>query len=124
MSVFDEVVVGAKNAAKTVGKKASDIVDVSKLRIVSAELNNEISKRYEALGRVIYDSKKEQTDVEGLVDECVKSIDALYAKLDENNEQLAKMTNKRTCKNCGNVNVNDAIFCSKCGVRLSGQEDE
>lgn len=122
--MLNEVIVGAKNAAKTVGKKATEIVDISKLRITSTELNNEISKRFEALGRVVYDSKKEGTDIEGLVSECIKSIDALYVRLHDNNEQIAKMTNKKTCKNCGGVNTNDAVFCSKCGVRLSQQEEE
>lgn len=123
-NMINEVIVGAKNAAKTVGKKASEFVDVSKLRITSTELNNEISKRYEALGRVVYDSKKEGTDVEGLVLECVKSIDALYARLDDNNEQIAKMTNKKNCKNCGSINTNDAVFCSKCGTRMPQQEED
>ena len=39
MGILDDVVINAKSAAEAVGKKAGQIVDVSKLRINVAELN-------------------------------------------------------------------------------------
>ena len=48
MGIFDDVVVNAKSAAQTVGKMAGQFVDMSKLRINMAELNGEITKRYQA----------------------------------------------------------------------------
>ena len=53
MGLFEDVVVNAKEAVNAVGKKAGQMVDISKLRLSAADLNNEISKRFEALGRVI-----------------------------------------------------------------------
>ena len=44
MGILDDVVINAKTAAEAVGKKAGQIVDVSKLRFNVAELNAEISK--------------------------------------------------------------------------------
>lgn len=58
MGIFDDVVVNAKSAAQTVGKMAGQFVDMSKLRINMAELNGEITKRYQELGRFIYEAKK------------------------------------------------------------------
>ena len=60
MGILDDVVINAKSAAEAVGKKAGQIVDVSKLRINVAELNAEISKRYEALGEYVYETCREQ----------------------------------------------------------------
>ena len=57
MGIFDDVVVNAKSAAQTVGKMAGQFVDMSKLRINMAELNGEITKRYQGLGRFIYEAK-------------------------------------------------------------------
>ena len=57
MGIFDDVVVNAKSAAQTVGKMAGQFVDMSKLRINMAELNGEITKRYQELGRFIYEAK-------------------------------------------------------------------
>lgn len=58
MGIFDDVVVNAKSAAQTVGKMAGQFVDMSKLRINMSELNGEITKRYQELGRFIYEAKK------------------------------------------------------------------
>lgn len=59
MGILDDVVINAKTAAEAVGKKAGQIVDVSKLRFNVAELNAEISKRYEALGEYVYENCRE-----------------------------------------------------------------
>ena len=59
MGILDDVVINAKSAAEAVGKKAGQLVDMSKLRINVAELNAEISKRYEALGEYVYETCRE-----------------------------------------------------------------
>ena len=41
MGILDDVVVNAKSAAEAVGRKAGQLVDVSKLRISAAEVNSE-----------------------------------------------------------------------------------
>ena len=45
MGILDDVVVNAKSAAEAVGKKAGQLVDVSKLRINLAELNARSASR-------------------------------------------------------------------------------
>lgn len=119
MGLFEDVVVNAKSAVDVVGKKASQIVDVSKLRINAADLNNEISKRFESLGRVIYDAKKTENDSSELVDECIAAIDDLYEQLDAVNEQISAIRSKTVCRICGEENPADAAFCNKCGNKLT-----
>lgn len=121
MGIFEDVMFNAKSAATTVGKKAGRLVDISKLRLNATELNNEISKRYEALGRVVYDAAKEEQDVKGLIDECVISIDALYLRLDEVNDKIAKLQNKVTCPVCNTDNAEGSLFCSHCGTKLANE---
>ncbi len=119
MGLFDDVVINAKSAATVVGKKAGQFVDVSKLRLNAADLNNEISKRFETLGRTIYEAKKTDNDSSELVGECIAAIDDLYEQLDAVNEQLAAMREKLICKGCGEENPQSAVYCSKCGRKLS-----
>ena len=91
MGLLEDVVVNAKSAVNVMGKTAGKIVDISKLRISAAELNGEISKRYESLGRMVYDAQKTDNDATDLVHECVNAIDDLYEQLDAVNEQISSM---------------------------------
>lgn len=122
MGVFEEVVINAKSAATTVGKKAERLVDISKLRVNAAELNGEISKKYEALGRLVYDSIKAEANADELVKEYVDGIDVLYNKLDEVNDKINILRNKSACPVCGAQNSEGALFCSQCGVKLKYNE--
>lgn len=124
MGIFEDVVLGAKSAATTVGKKAGELVDISKLRFSASEINSEINKRFEAMGRVIYDSKKDGTNVDGLVTECVRSIDALYERLDDVNASLARLRRKNTCRSCGAINETEAVYCSRCGQRMQQSSEK
>lgn len=119
MGLFEDVVVNARTAANVVGKKAGRFVDASKLRISAADLNNEISKRFEAMGRAVYESRKSGGDASAQVDEGISAIDDLYEQLAAVNDQLAQAQEKIICKNCGQENAQGSVFCSKCGHKLS-----
>ena len=101
MGIFDDVVVNAKSAAQTVGKMAGQFVDMSKLRINMAELNGEITKRYQELGRFIYEAKKAGSADEAELADQIAGIDDLYAQLSAVSAQYASMQNKVTCPACG-----------------------
>ena len=118
MGLFEDVVVNAKSAVTVVGKKAGQIVDISKLRISAAELNGEINKPYEALGRVVYDAHKTEDSAEELIQECVSAIDELYEQLDAVNEQISALRRRTVCKVCGEQNPQGASYCCKCGTKL------
>ena len=124
MGLFEDVVVNAKEAVNAVGKKAGQMVDISKLRLSAADLNNEISKRFEALGRVIYDAKKTGNDSADLADECITTIDDLYEQLDAVNAQLAATRSQIVCRKCGEENPANAVYCCKCGQRLRDDTPE
>ena len=91
MGIFDDVVVNAKSAAQTVGKMAGQFVDMSKLRINMAELNGEITKRYQELGRFIYEAKKAGSADEAELADQIAGIDDLYAQLSAVSAQYAGM---------------------------------
>ncbi|HIU32022.1 MAG TPA: zinc-ribbon domain-containing protein [Candidatus Caccousia avistercoris] len=124
MGLLEDVAVNAKSAVTVVGKTAGKLVDISKLRISAAQLNSEISKRYESLGRMVYDAQKTGNDAADLVKECVGAIDDLYEQLDAVNEQISAIRNRTICKNCGEENPQTAIYCSKCGKKLEEFPEE
>ena len=119
MGLFEDVVVNAKSAVDVVGKKAGKFVDISKLRISAADINNEISKKFEELGRAVYTAAKDGTDASNTISENSAVINDLYEQLEAVNSQLALARERLICKNCGNENEQGAVYCSKCGSKLT-----
>lgn len=124
MSVLDDMIVNAKSAADAVGKTATKLVDISKLRISAADLNAEINQKFQSLGHLVYDARKAGGDSEQAVTEAVAAIDELREQLAAVNAQLSSARQKTVCTSCGHENNADDIFCSKCGHRLSEEKTE
>ena len=118
MSFFEDAFIGAKEIGSAVSKKTGQLVDTAKLRMTAADINNEINKRYEALGKAVYEARKSGTDIDGIIGECVVSIDALNDRLDEVNDRLAGMKNRTCCTSCGASIDTQALYCSRCGAKI------
>lgn len=122
MDIFESVVNGTKAAAGTVAKTSKDVIEVSRLRFNAAELTGEINKKYEALGRLVYDSRMDSSDVSDMINECVAGINEAYRRLDEINERIAITLKRRRCGSCSAVNSKDALYCNRCGKRLDDKK--
>jgi len=118
MGILDDVVINAKSAAEAVSKKAGQIVDASKLRINVAELNAEISKRYEALGQYVYETCREKLAEDAEAVGKMAEIDELKAQHAAVSKELNDKQNKTVCPNCGKQSSSTAQFCSNCGTKL------
>lgn len=119
MDYFDKVADGVRSTAETIGKKTQDVVDISKLKLNAYEINSEIKKRFEALGRIVYDAKQGDYNCDIVIEENIRGINVLFERLSEINNKIAKLKNKVCCNKCSAINESDAVFCSKCGCRLS-----
>ena len=122
MGILDDVVINAKSAAEAVGKKAGQIVDVSKLRINVAELNAEISKRYEALGEYVYETCREQLAEDAEAVGKMAELDELVNQRNALTKELVDKQNKVVCPTCGKQSPSTALYCSNCGTKLTGEE--
>lgn len=54
MGLFENAVNTAKSAAKNVGKKAEEVLDLSRNKLNIAELENKLNDSYAALGMLYY----------------------------------------------------------------------
>ena len=122
MGILDDVVINAKSAAEAVGKKAGQIVDVSKLRINVAEVNAEISKRYEALGEYVYENGREKLAEDAEAVGKMAEMDELVNQRNTLTKELVDKQNKVVCPGCGKQSPISAAYCSNCGTKLDTEE--
>lgn len=123
MGIFDDVVVNAKSAAEAVGRKAGQLVDVSKLRIGAAELNSEITKRYDVLGQYVYDNCRQLLTGDPEAFGMMAEIDELKAQAAAIAKELGDRQNKIICSTCGKACANSDQFCSSCGAKLAPEPE-
>ena len=118
MATWEDIVCKAKDLADAAGRKATDVADLAKQKIKIAENERAIRDTLEALGGILYESRKDGVEInEDLVAELVAQIDELTAA----NERLqAEMDHRRgykTC-DCGCKNPEGAVYCNACGKEL------
>lgn len=119
MNDFNAILGKMKSWANAAGKKTEEVVESSKLKLQIVSLNGELSKAYEALGKMIFHAAKNNETVGEEMDEAMDKIDELLEKLAELEGKVGEIKKSRTCGNCGAVCAQDAQFCSRCGVILS-----
>lgn len=122
MGILDDVLQKAKDAAEVVGKKTGEIVDISKLKYNAAETRGDIAKRFESLGKIVYEAKKTGNDSSSFIDESIEGIEAAYEKLAEINDKINEMKNIAKCPSCGAFNPIQFKHCSECGARLNNED--
>lgn len=121
---IDELFDKAKNAVNIAAKKTNDVVELSKLKLDSVKLNNEINSMYEKLGRSVYNMRHDDLVNENVMRNLCEEIDELLEKLAGITDQIAEKKNVTVCEVCGTENVRDNCYCCKCGTKLHVECEE
>ncbi len=117
--VFNNLFSKAKDLADLTGKKAGEIIDVSKIKISIADINSEIKKNHEEIGKLYYDMEENGNDNTVLMNSLIEDINEKKEKLLELNKKYQDIKNVITCPNCETKNEKDNIYCTKCGEKLN-----
>ena len=87
MSDFNDILKGLradlKSASKQVGKKTSETIEISKLRVEKMRLKGRIQSCYEELGELIYGGYKNEEDVEEGKTALFEELDGDFARIEE-----------------------------------------
>ncbi|MBS5873204.1 MAG: zinc ribbon domain-containing protein [Clostridiales bacterium] len=122
MGLFENAVNTARSAAKTVGKKAEEVLDLSRNKLSISELENKLEASYASLGMLYYNYLENGTTDPEKEQALVREIDGINAAVRELKENINEMRNRVTCPACAAANDPQAVFCSQCGARLQGEE--
>lgn len=124
MGIFEDVVLNAKAVVDSVGKKAGEVVDISKLKLAAADLKSEISQKYQILGRIAFEEISTGKDYSKNKEEIVEKIKELKIHLESVNDMIASSKQKVKCNVCGSYNSKGAVFCNTCGEKLVSENTE
>lgn len=122
MGLFENAVNTARSAAKTVGKKAEEVLDLSRNKLSISELENKLEASYASLGMLYYNYLENGTTDPEKEQALVSEIDGIHAAVRELKENINEMRNRVTCPACAAANDPQAVFCSQCGARLQGEK--
>ncbi len=122
MGILEDVVLNARSAVDSVSKKAGKVLDMSKLAIAAADIKTEISRKYEILGRVVYEENTTDKDYRKSIRELIDKITELKAQLEEVNATIENAKQKIKCPACDAFNAKGSVFCNKCGEKLPTAE--
>ena len=124
MGVFEDWYIKARSNIYKLGSKAGKYLDISKLKIKSAECENDIGIKLQKIGEIFYNKieNEEPLDKSDVL-EFVKDINALKREKKEYDEKVNSLKGKRACRFCSFLNSAGAQYCSSCGNCLTYNEN-
>lgn len=114
----------AKEVIDAAGKKGSEMLEVQKIKVSIARLNAQLTKDFETLGRLSYDSAKNGVNIDDVHAALVLTIAEKYQEIDRLQAKLAKTKGLKFCEKCGACNPPESDFCNKCGAGLQGKGEQ
>lgn len=118
MGVLEDAVLKIRETAEVAGKKTSEFVDTSKVKVNIASLEKKIESEYAELGKMVYKAAKEKADCTDYVNEKVTAIDVIKEQKQALVDKLNLSRNIKVCPKCGAENEQSDVYCSKCGEKL------
>lgn len=123
MGFIDELLSSAKIVVDKAGKQTDKVLEISKLKYQSIQLQNELTHLYEQLGVAVYAKMVQEADNGDLIASLGDEITEVRAALDVVEEKISEQKNIRTCPQCGARLPREAVFCSSCGTKLETAPD-
>lgn len=115
---FNKFVKKTKEATMNVGKKANDLVEITKLNLEIVDLENEIEDLYQEIGIFVFNSYKNNIEIPEIIKEKCKVIEEKSEKVAELKQKVSEYKSTLICPVCKTENDKENQFCSKCGQKF------
>ena len=118
----------AREESEKFGKQAYDRANSAiasvKLSFAINETEGKIKDCYQAIGKIVYNRYLADGIADESVFEACQSLDELFKEKVILKEKKAEIKKSVSCIECGEFNKADAVYCSKCGAKLSQTESD
>lgn len=113
-----------RDAADMTAKKLDDAYRAAKLRLSRAALKRLLDSQYRELGIVVYGMcRKDQEDAQQIAALTVQ-IDGTRSRIAALDRRIDDIMGVVRCPDCGSGVKMKTAYCSACGKRLAGTEEE
>ncbi|WP_084234021.1 zinc ribbon domain-containing protein [Papillibacter cinnamivorans] len=111
----------AEYTFRNAGKRAEEMLGITKLNMEIFDLNTEINILLKEIGQIVYDTHTGKETDSQLLDKKLAGIDEKRVQIKTCREQIAALKKSRNCPVCGEACEKDDKFCRRCGQVL-GEE--
>ena len=118
MEFMNNICKVASQMYRNTAKKADKCMRETKLKMKMNANKADIEEKYKEMGEAIYRihiSKEEDKSKEEIEITC-NEIDEISKEIEEANEELLKIKNKKQCTNCHEEIDRNAKYCPECGT--------
>ncbi|GAB6086778.1 zinc ribbon domain-containing protein [Alkaliphilus crotonatoxidans] len=120
MSWIERLSNGVSETAKNIGKRSTEVVEISKLSMSIRRKEEEISKRFEEMGQYIYGRlKKLNLVTRDELYEMLREVEALEEEIRTYERLILSIRNIAYCDHCQIELEEDARYCPLCGRSVS-----
>lgn len=118
-SFWEKAKYSATKAADAAGKKATEVVEATKINFQIFDLNTEIEMIYKEIGKTFYEGYKGDNIDEDYLSGKVTILDEKHARIADLKEKLKSSKDPATiCSLCGKKIKSSDEYCSACGNKL------
>ena len=105
-------------------KKSGELVEITRLKFSVMDTEGEIKKLLSDIGTIVYEARKNDTEIDdSLTDKC-DQIDVLYSQIAEAQARIDELRNLKTCDACGKKMAAGNDFCPSCGAKATDIAEE
>lgn len=109
----------AEYTFRNAGRRAEEVLGVTKLNMEIFDLNTEINILLKEIGQMVYDTHTGKEADSQLLDKKLADIDEKRMQIKTCREQIASLKKSKECPVCGEACEKDDKFCRRCGQALS-----
>ena len=116
---FEEFSEKLSKTAESVGNKASEMVQITKIKKDIHSLKQANNQDYKEIGKLIYNMYLKDVVHDPEIMDICDTISERDIKIEECRKELSSIKGERLCPCCGKYYSDDMVYCPYCGERVS-----